>query len=121
MTSKLQKHGFCGRKKSKRGDLGEALTLYEKFTKRRSDASVGTKTVLFWWDRNLFKPLWSRGRGLAKAFEYHRLIAQAYNNYDFERIAESLMRLAERLAKEDLPRKWGILPRFRSESSDRLP
>ena len=27
----------------KEGDLGEALTLYEKFTKRRSDASVSTK------------------------------------------------------------------------------
>ena len=55
-----------------------------------------------------------------KAFEHLRLIAQAYTNYDFERIAESLMRLAERLAKEDIPRKWGVIPRFRSGSQDRI-
>ena len=30
------------------------------------------------------------------------------------------MRLAERLAKEDIPRKWGVIPRFRSGSQDRI-
>ena len=33
---------------------------------------------------------------------------------------ESLMRLAERLAEEDLPWKWGFIPRFRSGTQDRL-
>lgn len=107
----------------KEGDLGEALALYEKFTKRRSDASVSTKDgPVLVGPESLYRAALIRERkgDWQKAFEYHRLIAQAYNNYDFERIAESLMRLAERLAKEDLPRKWGILPRFRSGSSDRL-
>ena len=57
---------------------------------------------------------------MAKAFQHLRLVAQAYTNYDFERIAEALMRLAERLAKEDQPRKWGVIPRFRSGNEDRL-
>ena len=30
------------------------------------------------------------------------------------------MRIAERLAKEKLPKKWGIFPRFRSGTQDRL-
>ena len=55
-----------------------------------------------------------------KAFEHLRLIAEAYTDYDFERVAESLMRIAERLAKEKLPRKWGVLPRFRSGAKIRL-
>ena len=30
------------------------------------------------------------------------------------------MRIAERLAKDKLPRKWGVVPRFRSGVQDRL-
>ena len=48
------------------------------------------------------------------------LIAEAYTDYDFERVAESLMRIAERLANDKLPKKWGVLPRFRSGSQDRI-
>ena len=55
-----------------------------------------------------------------KAFQHLRLIAEAYTDYDFERVAESLMRIAERLAKDKLPRKWGVVPRFRSGVQDRL-
>ena len=55
-----------------------------------------------------------------KSFQYLRLIAQAYNNYDFERIAESLMRLAKIYQRGFAPEKWGVLPRFRSGSADRL-
>jgi len=73
-------------------------------------------------DLNLFIELQIREKkgDWQKAFEHLRLIAEAYTDYDFERVAESLMRIAERLAKDKLPRKWGVLPRFRSGSQDRL-
>jgi outer membrane protein assembly factor BamD len=55
----------------------------------------------------------------SKSFEHLRLIAQAYTSYNFELVAESLMRVSERLAKDKLPRKWGVIPRFRSGTQDR--
>ena len=106
----------------KKGDLGKALSLYEKFAKRRSDASDSSKVLFSVGAESLFRAANIREKrgDWQKAFQHLRLVAQAYTNYDFERIAEALMRLAERLAKEDQPRKWGVIPRFRSGNEDRL-
>ena len=109
-------------KMQKAGSLRKALGLYEKFSKRRSDAIVtlqGEKIKI--GPESLYRAsiLRERKGDWQKGFEHLRLIAKAYTEYDFERVAESLMRLAERLAKDDLPRKWGIFPRFRSGSQDR--
>ena len=107
----------------KEGKIGKALDLYEKFSKRRSDASVKiAKKSVKVAPESLFRASIIREQkgDWQKAFEHLRLVAKAYTEYDFERVAESLMRLAERLAKEDLPRKWGIIPRFRSGSQDRV-
>ena len=110
-------------KMQKAGSLRKALGLYEKFSKRRSDAIVtlqGEKIKI--GPESLYRAsiLRERKGDWQKGFEHLRLIAKAYTDYDFERVAESLMRLAERLAKDDLPRKWGIFPRFRSGSQDRI-
>jgi len=110
-------------KLQKAGSLRKALGLYEKFSKRRSDAMVtlqGEKIKI--GPESLYRAsiLRERKGDWQKGFEHLRLIAKAYTDYDFERVAESLMRLAERLAKDDLPRKWGIFPRFRSGSQDRI-
>jgi len=110
-------------KMQKAGSLRKALGLYEKFSKRRSDAIVtlqGEKIKI--GPESLYRAsiLRERKGDWQKGFEHLRLIAKAYTEYDFERVAESLMRLAERLAKDDLPRKWGIFPRFRSGSQDRI-
>lgn len=105
------------------GSLRKALGLYEKFSKRRSDAMVTVKgEQIKVGPESLYRAsiLRERKGDWQKGFEHLRLIAQAYTDYDFERVAESLMRLAERLAKDDLPRKWGVFPRFRSGSQDRI-
>ncbi len=107
----------------KEGAHGKALSLYEKFSKRRSDAKLLVKgSEVKIGPESLYRASIIREKkgDWQKAFEHLRLIAQAYTDYDFERVAESLMRLAERLAKEDLPRKWGVIPRFRSGSQDRV-
>ena len=110
-------------KLQKQGSLRKALGLYEKFTKRRSDAMVsiqGKKIIV--GAESLYRAsiLREKKGDWQKGFEHLRLLAKAYTAYDFERVAESLMRLAERLAKDDLPRKWGVFPRFRSGSQDRV-
>ena len=100
----------------------KALKLYEKFTKRRSDASVEIENIVYQvGPESLFRAAKIReSKGdWSKSFEHLRLIAQAYTNYDFELVAESLMRVSERLAKDKLPRKWGVIPRFRSGTQDR--
>ena len=107
----------------KKGDLGKALSLYEKFAKRRSDTQIQVRGEnVSVGAESLFRAANIREKrgDWQKAFQHLRLVAQAYTNYDFERIAEALMRLAERLAKEDQPRKWGVIPRFRSGNEDRL-
>lgn len=105
------------------GEFSKSLSLYEKFSKRRSDAIVvlGSNTLKV-GPESLFRAsiLREKNGDWQKAFQHLKLIAEAYVDYDFERVAESLMRIAERLAKEDLPRKWGIFPRFRSGVQDRL-
>ena len=105
------------------GDPNDALSLYENFAKRRSDTRINRNNeVIQIGPESLFRAanLREKKGDWQKAFEHLRLIAEAYTDYDFERVAESLMRIAERLAKEKLPRKWGVVPRFRSGSQDRL-
>ena len=100
----------------------KSLKLYEKFSKRRSDAIVnidGNSYLV--GPESLFRAAKIREEkgDWSKSFEHLRLIAQAYTSYDFELVAESLMRVSERLAKDKLPRKWGVIPRFRSGTQDR--
>ena len=109
--------------KEKSGDLGKALDLYENFAKRRSDATLSRNNELVQiGPESLFRASMIREKrgDWQKSFEHMKLIAEAYTEYDFERVAESLMRIAERLAKEKLPRKWGFVPRFRSGNKDRM-
>jgi tetratricopeptide (TPR) repeat protein len=112
-----------GEAEEKKGDQRNALGFYEKFSKRRTDARLTREGVevqvgpeaLFRAGRIL------EGRGdWSRAFDRLRLIAEAYTEYDFDKVAGALMRLTERLAKEKQPRKWGFIPRFRSGEQDRL-
>ena len=106
----------------KQDKSSKALKLYEKFAKRRSDASLELDGKMFQvGPESLFRAAKIRETkgDWSKSFEHLRLIAQAYTNYDFELVAESLMRVSERLAKDKLPRKWGVIPRFRSGTQDR--
>ena len=109
--------------KEKAGDLRKALDIYENFAKRRSDAILTRENEQIQiGPESLFRAAIIReNRGdWQKAFKHLKLIAEAYTDYNFERVAESLMRIAERLAKEKLPRKWGVIPRFRSGNQDRI-
>lgn len=104
------------------GEISDALNLYEKFAKRRSDfilEAMGSSVLV--GPESLYRAsLLREKRGDWKqAFDHLELIAIAYPRYDFERVAESLLRIAEKLATEDLPRKWGVVPRFRSGTEDR--
>ena len=106
----------------KKGDLRDALSYYEKFSKRRTDVRIirdGTEIQI--GPESLFRAarIQEERGNWPKAFERLRLIAEAYTEYDFNKVAGTLMRLAERLAKEKQPRKWGVLPRFRSGEQDR--
>ena len=106
----------------KEGELGDALGLYEKFAKRRSDlvVNVNGSSILVGGEALYRAAILRESKGDWKdAFNHLELLAVAYPRYDFERVAEALMRLAEKLAKDDLPRKWGVVPRFRSGSEDR--
>ena len=110
-------------KAEQNGDVKEALNLYEKFSKRRSDLRIDSsnKEVQIGPEALYRAAKIREDRGdWQKAFARLRLIAEAYTDYNFERVAESLMRIAERLANDKLPKKWGFLPRFRSGSQDRL-
>ena len=109
--------------KEKAGDLKKALDIYETFAKRRSDAVLTRENdKIQVGPESLFRAAIIREKrgDWQKAFEHLKLIAEAYTDYNFERVAESLMRIAERLAKEKLPRKWGVVPRFRSGNQDRM-
>jgi len=100
----------------------KSLKFYEKFSKRRSDAMVNIDGNSYHvGPESLFRAAKIREEkgDWSKSFEHLRLIAQAYTSYNFELVAESLMRVSERLAKDKLPRKWGVIPRFRSGTQDR--
>lgn len=106
----------------KDGDLGGALKLYEKFTKRRTDLLLSHegKSVLIGPESLYRAAILRENKGdWSDAFEHLELIAVAYPRYDFERVAESLMRIAEKIVTQDLPKKWGFVPRIRSGSEDR--
>lgn len=106
----------------KKNEDSKALKIYERFIKRRTDLIlrredkkiiVGAEAIY------RASALREKAGDWKTAFDYLQLIAKAYPSYDFTKIADSLMRLAERLAKDKLPKKWGFLPRFRSGSEDR--
>ena len=124
ILDKQAKEWFLDAEKAEQaGDVNEALNLYEKFSKRRSDFRiiVGNNEVQIGPEALYRAAKIRENRGdWQKAFASLRLIAAAYTDYDFERVAESLMRIAERLANDKLPKKWGVIPRFRSGSQDRL-
>ena len=105
-----------------KGDLRNALSYYEKFSKRRTDTRIirgGSEIQI--GPESLFRAarIQEERGNWPKAFERLRLIAEAYTEYDFNKVASALMRLAERLAQENQPHKWGVLPRFRSGEQDR--
>jgi len=106
----------------KKDEFNEALKLYEKFTKRRSDLVLSRedKEILV-GPESLFRASRIREENgdWNTAFNHLQLIAKAYPSYDFEKVATSLMRIAEKLAKDKLPKKWGVVPRFRSGSENR--
>ncbi len=121
--SQAREFFLAAEKAESENDASEALSLYENFAKRRSDFRIiRDSSEIQIGPESLFRAAGLREKNgdWQKAFEHLRLIAEAYTDYDFERVAESLMRIAERLAREKLPRKWGVLPRFRSGSQDRL-
>ena len=104
------------------GEISDALKLFEKFTKRRSDLVIEfeEKSVLV-GPESIYRAAMIREKqgDWKKAFDHLQLVAKAYVRYDFERVAGSLMRIAEQIATEDLPKKWGVVPRLRSGSEDR--
>ena len=111
-----------GEDEERKGDLRDALSYYEKFSKRRTDARIiRDDTEIQLGPESLFRAarIQEERGSWPKAFEHLRLVAEAYTEYDFDKVAGALMRLAERLAKEKQPRKWGVLPRFRSGEQDR--
>ncbi len=106
----------------KADEISDALKMYEKFTKRRCDFVVDMKgsSVLI-GPESIYRAAMIREKqgDWKKAYDYLQLIAKAYVRYDFDRISASLMRIAERIATEELPKKWGVVPRLRSGSEDR--
>jgi len=106
----------------KDGDLAGALKLYEKFTKRRTELQLfyEGKSVLIGPESLYRAAILRENKGdWSDAFEHLELIAVAYPRYDFEKVTESLMRIAEKIVTEELPKKWGFAPRIRSGSEDR--
>lgn len=106
----------------KSGRTSDALKLFEKFTKRRSDHVIlheGAKVSV--GADALYRAAMIRERkgDWKKAFDHLLLVAKAYMDYDFEKTAQAMLSLGEKLAKQDLPKKWGFVPRFRSASEDR--
>lgn len=104
------------------GRSSKSLKIYEKFSKRRSDARLEIEGKDFKvGPESLYRAAQIREKNgdWSKSFDHLRLIAQAYTSYNFELVAESLMRVSEKLAKDKLPLKWGFIPRFRSGSQDR--
>jgi tetratricopeptide (TPR) repeat protein len=99
-----------------------ALKLFEKFIKRRSNLILRREDKkIIVGPESIYRAAAIREKNgdWKVAFDYLQLIAKAYPSYDFEKVAEALLRIAERLAVEKLPKKWGVLPRFRSGEEDR--
>jgi len=103
------------------GESKKALKIYKKFTKRRTDLIINFEgnEVLIGPEAIYRASLISEKLGDWKvAFNYLELIAKAYVLYDFDRIADSLIRIAEKIATQPLPKKWGFLPRLSSDSEN---
>jgi len=101
--------------------LSDALKLFEKFTKRRSDLIINFEnSPILVAPESIFRAAMIREKqgDWKKAFDHLVIIARAYVKYDFERISSALMQLAEKIATEDLPKKWGVIPRLRSGADD---
>lgn len=103
-------------------EISDARKLYEKFTKRRCDLIIefeGAPVLI--GPESIYRAAMIREKqgDWKKAFDFLRLIARAYVRYDFERVSSALMRMAEQIATEKLPKKWGVIPRLRSGSEDR--
>jgi len=105
-----------------KGESAEALKVFEKFTKRRCDHSIlhEGKSILI-GPESIYRAAMIREQkgDWKKAFDHLKLIAEAYVLYDFELVAASLTRIAEKLATAELPKKWGFVPQLRSSSDDR--
>ena len=104
------------------GNFAKALKIYKKFTKRRTDLVIdfeGTR-VLIGPEAIYRLALIEEKQGDWKSsFEHLELIAKAYVLYDFNRVAESLLRIAEKIVTEKQPKKWGFVPRLSSSSENR--
>ena len=103
-------------------ELSDALKLFEKFSKRRCDLVIEyEENSVLVGPESLYRAAMIREKqgDWKKAFDHLQLVAKAYVRYDFDRVAASLMRIAEQIATEDLPKKWGVVPRLRSGSEDR--
>jgi len=104
------------------GNFAKALKIYKKFTKRRTDLVIdfeGTQ-VLIGPEAIYRLALIEEKQGDWKSsFEHLELIANAYVLYDFNRVAESLLRIAEKIVTEKQPKKWGFVPRLSSSSENR--
>ena len=98
------------------GDLKEALEIFEKFTLRRCDhrMDLDGESILI-GPEAIYRAAMIREQigDWKKAFDHLHLIAEAYVLYDYEIVAESLLRIAEKLATIELPKKWGFLPRLK--------
>jgi tetratricopeptide (TPR) repeat protein len=106
----------------KTDEISDALKQFERFTKRRCDLVIKLEDVqVLVGPEALYQAAMIREKqgDWKKAFDHLQLIARAYVRYDFERVANSLMRIAELLATAELPKKWGVIPRLRSGSDDR--
>lgn len=109
-------------KLQKENKTSDALKQFEKFSKRRCDLILNIKDIqVMVGPEALYQASVIREKqgDWKKAFDHLQLIARAYVSYDFERVAISLMRIAELLATAELPKKWGVVPRLRSGSEDR--
>ena len=109
-------------KLQKENETSDALKQFEKFSKRRCDLVLKIKDAqVMIGPEALYQAaiIREKQRDWKQAFDHLQLIARAYVSYDFERVAISLMRIAELLATAELPKKWGVVPRLRSGSEDR--
>ena len=93
----------------KKGDLRDALSYYEKFSKRRTDARIirdGTEIQI--GPESLFRAarIQEERGNWPKAFECLRLIAEAYTEYDFNKV-DPLLNFS---ARNNQYRLFSILP-----------
>ena len=104
------------------GHTAKALKIYKKFTKRRTDVVIdfeGAQVLIGPEAIYRLASIEEKQGDWKSSFEHLELIAKAYVLYDFSRVAESLLRIAEKIVTEKQPKKWGFLPRLSSSSENR--